>query len=194
MRSLGCEPWVSYDGRVRMKAAIILVVLVALGAAGLLFSCRPGAESAVASNEELLDYDQLIQLDAEDLAEEGIARAYRQLEAELRARGVEPAALEEVVSEDGASYQVRCRGVTYPVYAEPIAEQSWGLATYAFFAIVNEQLPKTGPQLYAVNGGNDLGALFLTEEEVAQARAALPRRSDWPYLPTKEAPTFGQPE
>jgi hypothetical protein len=71
-------------------------------------------------------------------------------------------------------------------------ENSWGLATYAFFSIVNQQLPEKAPHFYAINGGNDLGGMFLSPEEVSRARATLKKREDWPYLPTKEPPWFGQ--
>ena len=47
-------------------------------------------------------------------------------------------------------------------------------------------------RFYAVNGGNDLGGLYLTEEEVDAARQALSSKSDWPYIPTLQGPHYGQ--
>jgi hypothetical protein len=40
-------------------------------------------------------------------------------------------------------------------------------------------------------GGNDLFGIFMTPEQAERARHALPRKSDWPYLPVPEPPWFG---
>jgi len=71
-------------------------------------------------------------------------------------------------------------------------EQSWGRATHAFFQIVNDQLTDSKHRLYAINGGNDLGAMFLTQSECEAARRSLSRKEDRPYLPTLEHPWYGQ--
>jgi hypothetical protein len=87
------------------------------------------------------------------------------------------------------------RGTEFVIYSPSVSgseTNSWGLATYAFFSVVYQQLPDNGPRFYAINGGNDLGGMFLTADEVAHARAAFKTREDWPYLPTKQAPWFGQ--
>ena len=47
-------------------------------------------------------------------------------------------------------------------------------------------------KFYALNAGNDLMGIFLTERQAAMARKTIKRRSDWPYLPTMRAPWFGQ--
>jgi hypothetical protein len=70
--------------------------------------------------------------------------------------------------------------------------QSWGRATHAFFKIINDQLAKSEYRLYAINGGNDLGGIFLTQLESEAARKSLPRKEDWPYLPTPDHPWYGQ--
>jgi hypothetical protein len=142
-----------------------------------------------------LDYDRLVHLDAEDLAEQGIKEAYERLLPELRKYVPEPVAVEEVFDEVSGRYAVRWRGREFVVYSTDLAGsegESWGRACYAFFHIVNEQLGTATVRLYAVNGGNDLGGLFLTPEQAVSAQANLPRRSDWPYIPTLERPYYGQ--
>jgi hypothetical protein len=61
-----------------------------------------------------------------------------------------------------------------------------------FFKIINDQLAKSEYRLYAINGGNDLGGMFLTQPECEAARKSLPRKDDWPYLLTLEHPWYGQ--
>ncbi|MBK9177512.1 MAG: hypothetical protein IPM46_14510 [Flavobacteriales bacterium] len=142
-----------------------------------------------------LDYDQMIILDAESLGEAGIGEAYQVLLPKLREFVKDPAKVEELEDPDPPSYSVRSQGVEYVVYAPELPEeggQSWGRATYAFFRIVNQQLEHSSIRFYAINGGNDLGGMFLTESESAAARLSLPNKTDWPYLPTNEAPWFGQ--
>ncbi|CAB3693112.1 hypothetical protein LMG3458_02236 [Achromobacter deleyi] len=134
-----------------------------------------------------LDYEKMILLDAENLAEQGIASAYEQLVPELGRYIDQPATLTEVLDDNAPTYKIQCDGQEYLIYSadEPDTEAaSWARATYFFFLAVNRQLDGTGVQLYAINGGNELGALFLTPEEAAAAQRALPRQSDWPYLPT----------
>ena len=99
-----------------------------------------------------LDYDKLIFLDAEELAEGGIREAYTS-----------------------------------------ILPQSLGRAAHALFKIINDQLTNSEYRLFAINGGNDLGGMFLTQSELEDARRSLPRPEDWPYLPTPEHPWYGQP-
>jgi hypothetical protein len=70
--------------------------------------------------------------------------------------------------------------------------ESWGVATATLFEIVNRQLVAAPVKFYALNSGNDLTGIFLTEQQAEAARKALKHRSDWPYLPTMHAPWFGQ--
>lgn len=142
-----------------------------------------------------LDYDQWIHLDAEDLAETGIAEAYDRVLPELRKYVPQPARVEEVIDNDTPVYSVRCGGREYAIYGPDLDEEgggSWGRATVAFFALVNEQLAGTAYRFYAINGGNDLGGMFLTPAQAQESRASLPRPQDWPYLPEDEPPWYGQ--
>lgn len=141
-----------------------------------------------------LDYELLIYLDAENLAEAGIGEAYEQLLPELRKYAPHPALVEEVIGHNAGRYSVRCGGKEYAIYGPGLSEESggsWGRATAAFFAIVNEQLAGSAYRFYAVSGGNDLGGLFLTPAQAADAQGPLPNPTDWPYLPTDEPPWYG---
>ena len=142
-----------------------------------------------------LDYNKMLLLDAEDLAEGGILQAYQAVREILSRFVAEPAEIQELVDDDKPSYTVRCREQEYVIYSPALpddAGRSWGRATHAFFKIVNDQLAKSEYRLYAINGGNDLGGMFLTHTECEAARQSLPRKEDWPYLPTLEHPWYGQ--
>ena len=56
----------------------------------------------------MLDYNKLLFLDAEYLAEGGIGRRYNSLLAELRRYIAEPAAVEEDLDNEAPRYLVRC--------------------------------------------------------------------------------------
>ena len=145
--------------------------------------------------ESPLDYDAMHILDAEDLAEQGIKSAYDDLLPALRTFVECPAEVVESVDEEKPSYSISVNGIEHLVYSADhpgSEEESWGRATYILFALVNQQLTESDVSFYAINGGNDLGGMFLTKEQVDQARRSLPQKSDWPYLPTSEAPYYGQ--
>ena len=142
-----------------------------------------------------LDYDKMIYLDAESLAEQGILQAYQPIRETLSRFVADPAEIQEVVDHDRWSYTVRCREQEYVIYSPELPDeggQSWGRATYTFFKIVNDQLAESVYSLYAINGGNDLGGMFLSRMECEEARNSLPRKEDRPYLPTSEHPWCGQ--
>jgi len=139
-----------------------------------------------------LDYDRSINLDAEDLAETGIAEAYEKLLPELRKYVPEPAKVEESTDNDAPRYSVKCRGREFMIYGPDDEEESWGRAAFAFFTLVNDQLAHSEVRLYAINGGNDLEGMFLTPAQALAAREALPNRNDWPYLPDNVPPYYGQ--
>ena len=152
--------------------------------------------AAPGANTKELDYSKLRQLDAEDLAEQGMKTAYEALAPDLRHHGIEPAAMAEEIDPDAPSYAVHVGGRKYVVYSPQVASpgyQSLGRATYLFFKIVNDQLAAAHSNLrfYAINDGNDLGGLFLTSNDAVAARSSLPRRRDWPYIPDDLAPWYG---
>lgn len=152
---------------------------------------------ATAASAASLDYGKAIHLDAEELAETGIAEAYGKIRGQLQAYVQVPAELSEIIDPDAPRYSVRAAGTDYPVYGPDMPHdeyQSWGIATFVFFKIVNDQLKDTGTQFYALNGGNDLFGIFLTAAEAKAAKRAMPKKpTDWPYLPTADHPWYGQP-
>ncbi|WP_285445832.1 hypothetical protein [Xanthomonas sp. fls2-241-TYG-148] len=142
-----------------------------------------------------LDYDKAIHLDAEELAEQGIAEAYTKLLPELKHHVHAPLVVREHLNSDLPSYEVVAGSRHYKIYPSPHGGdeyEGWGNATYALFAIVNAQLQHSSVRFYAINSGNDLFGIFLTPAEAKSARHSLPRRQDWPYLPTDTPPWFGQ--
>lgn len=107
----------------------------------------------------------------------------------------EPTQVQEAIDNNKPSYIVRNAGQEYVIYSPVLPNdegQSWGRATHAFFKIINDQLSKSEYRLYAINGGNDLGGMFLTQAECEAAWKSLPRKEDWPYLPSLEHPWYGQ--
>jgi hypothetical protein len=137
----------------------------------------------------------MIWLDAEDLAEQGMLSAYSEVLPKLKSYVPDPAVLEEVVDSDLPSYSVRAGSVQHTIYSPAVAgseDESWARATYYFFLVVNGQLEGLPVKFYAINAGNDLGGMFLSETQFQTARRELPKKSDWPYIPTLEAPWYGQ--
>lgn len=144
----------------------------------------------------MLNYDEMIFLDAEDLGEGSIGSSYKRDILPILARHVDSTAdvIEELDTEVG-SYKVSCQGKKYLIYSPDMdmsEGQSWGNATFALFDIVNRQLQNSSVRFYAINGGNDLGGMFLTEETYSQAIKSLSRKTDWPYLPKPDHPWYGQ--
>ena len=142
-----------------------------------------------------LDYDQWIHLDAEALAETGIREAYERMLPDLWKYVPRPAPVEEVIDNHTPRYSVRCGGKEYAIYGPELDEagvNSWGRATFAFFCLVNDQLAGSEYLFYAINGGNDLGGMFLTSAHARAAQESLPNKTDWPYLPAEEPPWYGQ--
>lgn len=144
---------------------------------------------------DALDYDQWLHLDAENLAEAGIREAYESLLPELRKYVPQPAEIEEVIDNKAGRYAVKSGAKEFVIYAPDLHDdggESWGRATVAFFTIVNDQLASSQHRFYAINGGNDLGGMFLTQEEAAAAQKAIPNKTYWPYFPKDEPDWYGQ--
>lgn len=142
-----------------------------------------------------LDYSEMIHLDAEDLAEQGIRDGYERLLPTLRKYVKEPNDITEIVDPEAPRYVVRHRDVEYVIYGPEIEDEggrSWGDAMYALFAIVNAQLSNSPYRFYAFYGGNDLAGMFLTSEQCDAAKKTLEDKGHWPYLPTADYPYYGQ--
>ena len=141
-----------------------------------------------------LDYSQVVHLDAEDLAEQGILSAYEQLLPHLKRYVSSPIEVTEEIDNDAATYSVAAAGNKYEIWERGAKNSDgWERATVAFFEIVNANLGSSEHRFYALYGSNDLSGLFLTEEEFAAARRAIKKRSDWPWVPVNEPPHYGYP-
>lgn len=141
-----------------------------------------------------LDYAHMIHLDAENLAETGIAMAYDKLLPKLREYVADPTPIKEVFDPDAPSYAVVFADRVFPIYGPELGEEweSWGRATFALFAIVNLQMADSPCRFYAFYCGNDLEGMFLTPDQAEAEKSAIPDRYQWPYLPEAEPPWFGQ--
>lgn len=144
-----------------------------------------------------LDYDQAIILDAESLAEQGILSAYRELLPRLKEYSATPLEVTEALDNDGLRYTVGAGGKQFVIWE--VLENGkqnndgWERATVAFFQIVNASLDTSTHHFYAINGGNDLFGMFLTEQEFTAARQAIAKRSYWPWSPDDRLPNDGFP-
>lgn len=150
---------------------------------------------AATANTSPLDYHQLILLDAEAMAETGIKEAYEKIRPLLKTYVTKPAEVTEIINNDLPSYSVTSAGLTYDIYSPMSSNaenRSWGRATYALFAIVNNQLKSDPVKFYALNGGNELSGMFLTKVQAKLLRKGLERKTDWPYIPTLVHPWYGQ--
>lgn len=160
-----------------------------------LWGIRPPASSVAPVSP--LDYDKAICLDAESLAEQGILTAYRELLPQLEKYSAPPIEVIETFDHDGLGYTVAAAGRQFVIWEvlENGKQNSdgWERATVAFFQIVNASLDASTHRFYAINGGNDLFGMFLTEQEAAAARQAIARRSDWPWSPDDRVPYYGFP-
>jgi len=118
-----------------------------------------------------LNYDDLIPLDAEDLAEFAFKSTYQALRPALLRYIPSVAPIEERFDHDNPSFTVIGLGQEYFIHGGSDQDESWGNATFAFFDIVNRQLQSTRYRFFAFNGGNDLSGMFLSLEEAEAAKS-----------------------
>lgn len=163
-------------------------------------AAHTGKEAAAQAAADPIDYEKVIHLDAESLAEEGIAEAYAKLIAQYGDLGVEWLPLEEdFVGEvqgygEGEAYRVTIGGRSEFVLGNPPSGNPWAMASATFFDIMNRQLVERPFKFYALAGGNDLAAILLTDEEFEAARKYHAGTRDVPYLPNKTPPNYGYPK
>jgi len=149
------------------------------------------------------DSHRFYHADAEDLAEGGICAFIRDVEPFLGAQGVRVSDFQDEVTEK--SYMVRVGGTLHMIYDAVDLQRDadgkepgviWGLAMTRGFKIVDQLLEAAGSseRVYAVNGGNDLFAFFLTPElhRIISGHSDADAK-DGPYRPTEDYPWFGQP-
>ena len=158
-----------------------------LGALCFLTGCKDN------QSKTIWDPDKLIILDAEELAELGMASAYHKIKSRLRSLGIEPLEISEEIDPDKPSYAIQIAGERHVISDETTgSEESWANATVIFFSMINEQLADSPYKFYAIEGGHDLHGIFLTEEESIAFRAESSRKQDWPYFPVLDPPWYGQ--
>lgn len=178
-------------------ALLVIVFVLACSKRKSAGASRLSVASARQEVASVLNYDEMVMLDAEDLGEGGIASMYRKDVVPLLKKYIAtPATIVEDHKAEAQSYTVASQGKTYVIFSPDTKVdhgENWGNATYALFDIVNRQLQNSPYKFYAINGGNDLGGMFLNKETYDKAVESLKRKQDRPYLPTTEPPWYGQP-
>lgn len=104
--------------------------------------------------------------DAEDLAEGGIGDFFETIKPFLATQNVKLVVSDENFSDKG--YKIKVNGIEYEIYSEQESQAAnvWELTANRSFAIINDSLIKAGSleRIYILYGGNDLRAIFLTED------------------------------
>ena len=91
-----------------------------------------GLSASPATVLATLNYDEMILLDAENLAETGNKEGFQQVLISLKKHVSEPKGVEELIKNKLPSYSVKSMGVTYEIYSPRTSEnESWGNATFA---------------------------------------------------------------
>lgn len=153
--------------------------------------------SSVQAIEAELTWDDTIPLDAEALAESGIRETYEQyILPHLCHYVVHPLVITEKFAQENMVYSVFAGDKNYDIFGSQISEpDTWGRATWAIFSIVNQQLADSDIRFYALDNGNGLAGMFLTQQEYQRYVRVLEKEkkyTDIPYIPTDEPPWFGQ--
>ncbi len=104
--------------------------------------------------------------DAESLAEGGVSHFLESISEFLQKQNVKVIVSDEMYSDKG--YNVTVNGKFYEIYNEKEIESEniWELSTNRCFSIINNLLENSGSseRIYILYGGNDLRAIFLTDE------------------------------
>jgi hypothetical protein len=152
------------------------------------------AKPAGTRSVDPLDYDQLVHLDAEDLAEQGILTAYTTLHPLLQNYSSNVLDVSEEIDCGAGAYSVVSEGERHIIWEPGLGNKDgWERATVVFFALVNANLKSSEYKFYALYGGNDLSGMFLTEQQFQAAREAIKNRGQWPWVPVNDPPDYGYP-
>lgn len=174
------------------RLILLIAVPIMLALAGLFGSTVASGQQSAA---DPIPYEEVVSLDAERLAEGGMIEVYDEIEPVIVSHGGRPDTLQAHNDAKTDRYSIAHRGITYPVSGGDISvAQGWGNAAAVFFEIVNRQMEGSEYRFYALNHGNDLQGVFLTDKQYAAARAFHRRGADTPFRPTREAPMFGMPD
>lgn len=158
----------------------------------LLFSRR--ASETTCPTRPGLDPEEIVPLDAEELAEQGILSAYRRLLPRLQRYAAKAVDVTEHINSDTGQYAVTAGEKRYPIWDfAGRNEDAWERATVAFFQIVNAGLVDSEHRFYALHGGNDLSGIFLAGPQFKAARKSIAQPANWPWLPVNEPPHYGYP-
>jgi len=139
--------------------------------------------------------------DAEELAEGGVAGFLDSVGPFLESEGVALGVIQEDSSAD--HYTLHVAGRDWVIYDEGAVARDanepgvlWARASLNAFTLVNELLRDAGSleHLYAVNGGNDLFGMFLTEGQLTVVRQhAGGSIRGTPYELRDDPPWYGEP-
>ena len=140
--------------------------------------------------------------DSESLTESGVGRFVESVRPFLEKQGV---TIPEITERFDEEYALVVDGEVVPVWTREEIDRelhgnqgglTWGLSTARTVGLVNSWLAATSSKqrAYAVNGGNDLWIMFLSDD-LFQFISTHPGVSpeSAPYSPTEDYPWFGQP-
>src|SRR3954463_1349425 len=103
-----------------------------------------GSQAEAESPGNSIEYEQVVHLDAEDLAEQGIKAAYAELMPALLHHAKAPIEVSEEIDADAGSYAVVANGSRYEIWGPVLSsEDGWARAAVTFFSIVNENLDQS---------------------------------------------------
>lgn len=171
---------------------VLVLIVILLAVAGC--SAPSLQDRAVSVSVDPLDYEAAFILDAEDLAERGIKDTYDDLKPFLHKYVTDAQEVIEHFDVSSGRYWVQADDQTFEIFESASSDigTAWGSPTVALFSIVNNQLVNEDIRFYALYSGNDLQGMFLTEQQVEEAKRFHQERRNWPYLPENEYPWFGQ--
>jgi len=145
---------------------------------------------------------RLFAVDAEELAEGGVAAFFEEMRPLLESQGV---AVPPLVDHITVEYTLLAGDDQFPIWTRDDFNRDldsepgriWGASSTRTVRILNHWLEaaESAERAYGVNGGNDFFVLFLTPELLSliqRSSVASPREA--PYVPNLEYPRFGQPE
>jgi hypothetical protein len=144
---------------------------------------------------------RLFAVDAEDLAEGGVAAFLEEVKPFLQRLGV---AVPPLVDHITVEYTLLAGEDQLPIWTRDDFNRDldnepgriWGVSSARTVQILNQWLQKadSAERAYGVNGGNDFFVLFLTPELFSLIeRYSADSSQDAPYTPNLEYPRFGQP-